>query len=376
MKELFEKREAAVKKLNDILEAAKKETRAMSEEEKKEFDALEKEIRALDATIEAENRARELPDPPKASEPGKKDDKSEEEAEERAFLAFIRNNSGELRAGDTPMTQGNNGGIVPTRIANRIIKEVRDMVPYLTICDVINTNGKLSVPVYGEDAENRVNADYVDEGQDLTDNIGKFTTIDLNGYVIGALALVSNKLINNTDVDLVSFVVTRVAEAMAEKLEEEFTTGTTKIKGVGSTTKVVIAASAMAITYDELVKVKHSLKQRFRKGAKWIMHPDTYTALCTLKDDNGRPYFKEEEYKILNCDVYESDSMPVIAPGVNAIIFANPKGYTIKATKTVEIKVLREKFSTKNMLGILAFGEYDANITDKKKIAALQMKGE
>ena len=50
----------------------------------------------------------------------------------------------------------------------------------------------------------------------------------------------------------------------------------------------------------------------------------------------------------------------------------DPKGYTIKATKKVEIKLLREKFSTKNMLGVLAFGEYDANITDSKRISALQ----
>ena len=48
-------------------------------------------------------------------------------------------------------------------------------------------------------------------------------------------------------------------------------------------------------------------------------------------------------------------------------------GYTIKATKSVEIQILREKFATKNMLGVLAFGEYDAKITDAKKFAVLTM---
>lgn len=87
---------------------------------------------------------------------------------------------------------------------------------------MVYTNGKLSVPVYGEDTTNYIDADYVDEGTDLTDNIGKFTTIDLTGFVIGALALVSNKLKDNTDINVVDFVINQVAEAMAEKLEGEF----------------------------------------------------------------------------------------------------------------------------------------------------------
>lgn len=281
----------------------------------------------------------------------------------------------ENRAGEIQLTQGNNGSIVPTTIANRIIKAVRDMVPFLSLADVVYTNGKLSVPVYGEDSTNYIKADYVDEGTELTDNIGKFTTIDLTGFVLGALALVSNKLKDNTDLNVVDFVVNQVAEAIAEKLEKEFVIGTAgKITGITSATNGVTAASATAITYDELVSLKHSLKQRFRANARWIMNPATYTALCKLKDNNGQPYFKEDEYKILGLPVIESDSMPAIAASAKAIVFADLSGYTIKATKSVEIQVLREKFSTKNMLGVLAFGEYDAKITDSKMFAVLTMK--
>ena len=149
----------------------------------------------------------------------------------------------------------------------------------------------------------------MDEGTELTDNIGKFTTIDLTGYVVGALALVSNKLKDNTDINVVDFVVNQVAESIAEKLEKEFVTGSTKIIGITSATKGITAASATAITYDELVSLKHSLKQRFRANARWIMNPATYTVLCKLKDGNGQPYFKEDEYKILGLPVIESDSM-------------------------------------------------------------------
>lgn len=378
LKSLTEQREDLCNKLQAVLDAAKAEERAMTEEEENLFNELEAKIKAIDATIKAEERARDLSlnvlSNKRKKEVEEQNEEEQLDAEERAFVAYIRDNQAELRAGEIQLTQGNNGVIVPSRIANKIIVAVRDMVPYLTICDVITTNGKLSVPVYGEDSTNYINADYVDEGKDLTDNVGKFTTIDLTGYVIGALALVSNKLVSNTDIDVVNFIVSRVAESMAEKLEEEFTTGTTKITGITSSTNVVKAAATAAVTYDELVSLKHTLKQRFRRNAIWIMNPETYTAICKLKDGNGRPYFKEDEYMILGCKVHESDSMPKMEAGKKSIVFANPKGYTIKSTKSVEITILREKFATKNMLGIMAYGEYDGKITDGKRIAVLQQK--
>ena len=249
------------------------------------------------------------------------------------------------------------------------------MVPFLQLADVITTNGKVSVPVYGEDATNYINADYVDEGTDLTDNIGKFTSIDLSGYVLGALSLVSKKLISNTDFDIVSFVVRKIAESLAEKLEKEFVLGTTnKITGITSTTKTVTTAASTAITYDELVSLKHSLKQRFRSKGVWIMNPTTYTTICKLKDSNGHPYFKEDEYMILGNKVMESDSMPEIAAGAKSIVFADLTGYTIKATKSVEVQVLIEKYATKYMVGVVGYGEFDGKITDTKKIAALVQK--
>ena len=374
LKKLMERREELKKKLAELVDAADNEERAMTEDETKDFDAAEKEIKEIDETISREERARNIPT---VQQPAENHEMTQEEraaADEKAFADFIMNRVTENRAGEIQLTQGNNGAIVPTTIANRIIKSVRDMVPFLQLSDVIYTNGKLSVPVYGEDSTNYIKADYVDEGTELTDNIGKFTTIDLTGYVVGALALVSNKLKDNTDINVVDFVINQVAESIAEKLEKEFVNGSTKIIGITSATKGITAASATAITYDELVSLKHSLKQRFRANARWIMNPATYTALCKLKDGNGQPYFKEDEYKILGLPVIESDSMPTIAASAKAIVCADLSGYTIKATKSVEIQVLREKFSTKNMLGVLAFGEYDAKITDSKKIAVLTMK--
>lgn len=371
LKALTEKRSELVSKMNSLVSTADTENRALTEEETAAFDAAEKEVKALDETISREERARGLVISDKSAVPAQ----STADQEERAFANYILGRAQEQRAGEIQLTQGANGAIVPVSIANRIVKAVRDKVPFLQLADVVNTNGKLSVPVYTETEATKINADYVDEGTDLTDNVGKFTSIDLTGYVIGALALISNKLKDNTDLDVVGFIVGQVSDAIATKLEGEFINGTAgKITGILSAEKSITAASATAVTYDELVSLKHSLKQRFRGNARFIMAPETYTAICKLKDNNGIPYFKEDEYKILGLPVIESDSMPAMKAGSKAIVCADLTGYTIKMTKAVEIQILREKFATKNMLGVLAFGEYDGKITDGKKIAVLTMK--
>lgn len=375
LKKLEEKRQSLQSDLDAILDRVRNEERAMTDDENTEFERIEGEIANTNRTIAAEERARSLKKPAAGAQGSGSDgnEPTTEEMEERAFADYIIGIArSENRA--SQLTEGNNGGIVPVSIANRIITEVRDMVPFLDLSEVISTNGQFSIPVYTEEGGNAVSAAYVDENVDLVDNVGKFVTVDLKGYVVGALALVSNKLKDNTDVDVVSFVVTRIAEGIAEFLEKEFVIGTAgKITGILSAKKVIKTASTTAITYDELVNLKHSIKQRFRKKACFIMHPSTYTAICKLKDDNGLPYFKEADYKILDLPVIESDSMPEIASGNKVISVGDLSGYTIKATKAVEVQILREKFATKHMLGVLGFAEYDGKISNQKKFATLQM---
>ena len=370
-KKLKENRGAKVARMDEILGTADTENRAVTESESVEFESLKAEIRSIDQTIaaEVELEKTKLKNSPEGRATGSETDI---EKEERAFVDLIMDVKSEERAG---LLQSGNETIIPTSIYNMIIKEVRDRVPFLVMANVITTKGKVSVPVYGEDNTNFINANYVGEGEKLTDNVGTFTTIDLNGYIIGALALVSNKLDYNTDIDVISFVVSQIADAIATKLEEEFIGGSTKISGLLTSTKIAIAKSEVAITYDELVELKHSLKQRFRNKAVWVMNPTTYTAISKLKDGNELPYFKENDYKILDLPVIESDSMPEMTTGKKAIVIADLKGYTIKATKTVSVTILREKYAAELMLGIIAHGEYDGIITDPKRIAVLQMAG-
>ena len=117
LKALMEKRAEYQAVMEELLDLAEQEKRAMTDEENSRFDEAENEIRAIDETIEREERARNI-QKQKASS-------SEEERateEEKAFADYVLGRVSELRAGEQNMTMANNGAIIPTTIANRIIK--------------------------------------------------------------------------------------------------------------------------------------------------------------------------------------------------------------------------------------------------------------
>ena len=58
-KKLMEQRAALQAELQQLLDTAQNEERAMSEEETTKFDELESKIKSIDATIKAEERARD-----------------------------------------------------------------------------------------------------------------------------------------------------------------------------------------------------------------------------------------------------------------------------------------------------------------------------
>lgn len=368
IKKLIELRNAKKAEMEGLLGKAVTEERAMDETEKAKFDALEAEIRSLDGTIKAYEASQKL-----EIIEGKEEEKAEEDvekAEERAFENFVRGAVLEERA-DSFLTQGSNGKVVPLTISNRIVTIVKEQVDFMKYARVEVVNGTLAFPKYTDSNE----AAYVDETSETEAKNGSFTTIDLTGYVIEAVSIISKKMITNVDFDIVSFVINEVAKKIVNKLEKEFINGTaSKITGILSTANTVTAAASTAVTYDELVKVKHELKTVFQKNGVFVMHPETYTSLCLLKDGNQQPYFKDDDYKILNRPVLVSENMPKMVAGAKAIVYGDLSGYVIKLAKSMEINVLYELYARKNSVGVQALVEVDANIVEAQKITSITMK--
>lgn len=377
LKELIEKRNAKVVEMGKLVEKAETEKRAMTEEETKKFNDLDNEVKQLDGTIASAKRAQELTLTKEEKEEKKKEEDIEE-TERRAFENYIRSTSEEERAA-TNMTKGDNGAVIGTTIANKIIKKVVDISPIFARATRYNVKGNLSIPKYDESTQS-ISVAYADEFKELESSAGKFGTIDLKGFLAGSLSLISRSLINNSNFDIVTFVINDMAEKIAIWIEKELLIGTTsKIEGLSGTTEGITAAATTAITADEVIKLKDTIKDIFQKDAIFIMHSDTRTALRLLKDTTGKYLLNDDVTSpfgttLLGKPVYVSDNMPKMEAGKVAIYYGDVSGLAVKISEDINVQVLNEKYATQHAVGVVAWLEIDSKIENVQKIAKLTMK--
>lgn len=394
IKKLNEDKNTKVAEMETLLNGVKAEERAFTEDEQKQFDELKSQIEAINKTLEAFEASRKLVDDAKKEEEKSKEEKevSEEaralEIEQRDienFAKYLRNEvltENRDTAGNS-FSKGTNGVIVPTTIANKIIKTAYNMSPILDKATKYNTKGNLEIPVYGKTSDGKdITVAYGEDFTDLVEKAGAFSSVTLKDYLIGALAKIGNSLVNNTDIDLVNIVINIIAEYVKLFLEGEALNGTAnKITGCStiSATQTVTTEVAGVISYDDLVKTKNKVIQSFRKGSIWVMNQDTQTVLETMKDGNERPMFLpdptgEFDGMVLGYPVYVSDNMEGIAGGKSPIIFGNFSGLALKTTKELEIQVLREKYATQHATGVVAWLQCDIKIEHLQKLSKLTIK--
>ena len=374
LKSLQEQRNEAITQMKDVTGKAELEKRAFTEEETTQFDALEKTVKDLDATIQRLERARDLELNTVSTE--KKEELKREDLEERAFDAYIRGMKQE-RA-DVNLAPGDNGAVIPSSIVNKIIKKVHDICPIYAWATKYNVGGVINVPYYDETTGN-VTVAYATEFKDLASTNGSFKSIQLTGFLAGALSKISKSLINNSQFNLVDFVVNEMAASIARWIENEMLNGTTgKIEGLKGVTKSVTSAKATAISADDLIEVQEDIDDSFQAGAVWIMNKATRTAIRKLKDNEGRYILNPDAtapwgYTLFGKPVYTSENMAKMAAGKTAVYYGDFSGLAIKLTEDMNIEILREVYAAQHAVGAVGWLELDGKVEDAQKITKLVM---
>lgn len=376
-KQLIEKRNALIEEMEKMVEACETETRAFNEDESKHYEEITKELNDLDATLKAADDLDEKRSYQPIEKPGETKDRAE--LEERAFESYIRGTLDLETRADVNLTKSDNGAVIPSSIANKIIEKVKEMSPLFAMATHYNVGGTLTIPSYDESTQ-KITMAYATEFTTIDSTSGKFTSISLTGFLAGARSLVSKSLVNNSQFDLVPFVVRKMAEAAAYWIENQLINGTTnKIDGLSKVTTSVTAASATAVTADELIDLQETIPDVYQGGCIWVMSKATRTAIRKLKDGQNNYLLNKDAtsrwgYTLFGKDVYISDNMPDMAAGKRAILYLDPTGLAVKMTETPSVEVLREKYADQHAVGVICWMELDSKVENTQKIAVLAMK--
>lgn len=388
---LEEKKNDLITRAEKVLNKAKEEKRELTDAEAQELAEIKDDVRRIKETLKMDDDFRELLESQEKKDSEPREDvsvdveedrecgdnkRSIEEADRLAFEAYIR---GTINQRANNLEKADNGAVIPQTIADKIIRKVYDICPILDRSTKYNVKGTLTVPYYDEKTTS-INVGYQTEFQQITSSVGQFnSSITLTGFLAGALAKVSRSLINNSQFNIVDYVVDLMAEHIARFIEGELLNGTEgKVEGLSKLTNVVTADASNAITADEVILLRDSIKDRYQQNACWIMSMQTRTALRLLKDNMGR-YMLQDDISLpfgtslLGKPVYVSDNMPEIGAGNMAIAYGDFKGLATKFNENINIQVLRERYADEHADGIIGWFEFDANVENAQMIAKLVM---
>lgn len=371
MKKLVELRNDYLTEIETILATAEQEGRVLTEEEIARLKELKAETEKVDADMKAVEEARAL------TIVEEKEEKLEEESEKRdmnmeireqemnAFAEVLR--TGEMRA----LTTSANGAVIPTTVADEIVMKMRAKSSILDKATIYNEIGQLKI-VKGEEFV----ADYVDENTDLSETDKPLTAIVLDNFTIGALVVVSKSLINMTNLDIVDYVTTQIANSLVNKVEKELLVGTpSKIDGCSKTTNT--ANIQEEFTLADLIKVQAKAIGTRAEDCIWVASREVFESLASKVDAIGRPYMVQGfdttgavVNKLLGAKVEVSDALEG-----KALYYGDFSGLAVKISQKAEVQVLKEKYATKNALGVVGFIGIDAKVQSDEKIVKVTVAG-
>lgn len=378
-KNLVELKNDKINQAEKILADAEVNKRELTEDEAEELAEIRDDVKRIKEALKIGDELDDSKDKQPKQEPapaGGEPKPTQEQQERRAFENYIRGSIVHERAGE--LTKTDNGSVIPTTIAQQIIKNVYDISPILEKSQKYNVKGKLQIPYY-DTTDDGITVAYADEFKPLASSNGKFKSIELDGFLAGTLSKISNSLINISQFDIVSFVVKQMAEDIARFIEHEMLIGKTgKVTGLSTMQNKVTAAAASAITPDEVVKLKDSIKDVYQSNAIWIMSSKTRTVLRLMKGSDGHYLLQDDITSpfgstLLGKPVYVSDNMPEITAGATAIYYGDMTGLATKFSENITTQVLREKYADEHATGVVAWFSFDSKVQNEQKLAKLVM---
>ncbi|WP_294363611.1 phage major capsid protein [uncultured Clostridium sp.] len=350
-KALVEKRNALVEELEGLLATVETEVRAFNEEETARVAEIKAEIEGLNTTIATQEERRNLQEIKK--------DEVDTNMEKRELYAQ------ELRG----LSVGANGGLVPTEIQSEIVKAVYNQAPIAEMAKIYNVVGDLTINVQ----DGALTVGFVDElsASPDTNVVLKTKTLKSNG--VRVLTKISNQLLLDSTVDVVSEVIAIVASELAKFINDALVMGASdKVEGLANTTNTVtIAGDEVALV--DLVALMNKIPSHKADKGVFILAPATLSKVQAEALEKGVLGYAglagELGMTLFGKRVFTVDAME----GIETAIFANvAEGYAIKMPENVSITLMREIYLAQNQTGIHASAHFDGCITNEALVAKLK----
>ena len=396
--ELREKRAKAWDAAKQFLDAKRGADGMLSEEDTATYDKMEQDVMNLGKEIERLERQAAIDaelskatSTPLTGKPGAKMGKDETEKTGRASDEYKGSFWNAMRV-KAPMpsvlnalqegTDSEGGYLVPDEFERTLVEALEEENVFRTLAHVIKTSsGDRKIPVVAS----KGTASWVDEEGAYTESDDAFSQVSIGAYKLGTMIKVSEELLADSVFDLEAYISKEFARRIGAREEESFFNGDGKGKPLGILAAAggaevgVTAASATAITADEVIDLFYSLKAPYRKNAVWVLNDATVKQIRKLKDTTGQYLWQPSLVAgtpdtLLGRPVKTSAFMPTAAAGAKTIAFGDFKYYWIADRQGRTFKKLSELFAATGQVGFMGTQRVDGKLILPEAIKVLQQK--
>ena len=303
-----------------------------------------------------------------------------------------RQNFWDMMRSKTPMSQVINalqigtdsegGYLVPDEYERILVEALEEENVFRQLAKVIRTSsGDRKIPVVAT----KGTASWIDEEGAYLESDDSFGQVSIGAYKVGTMIKVSEELLNDSVFDLEAYISREFARRIGAKEEEAFFTGDGSGKPLGVLAATggaetgVTAASATAITADELIDLFYSLKAPYRRNAVWVLNDSTIKAIRKLKDNQGQYLWQPSLTTgapdlLLGKPVRTSAYMPAIAADAKTVAFGDFSYYWIADRQGRSFKRLNELYAATGQVGFLASQRVDGKLVLPEAIKVLAQK--
>ena len=390
---LREKRANLWNETKAFLDTHRGEDGMVSAEDNVTYEKMEADVVALGKEIERLERQaaidREMDRPtasPLVSRPAVTEDRKQGRASDEYKKAFWN----QMRGRVTPevynalqvgtLTEG--GYTVPDEFERQLIDGLNDENIMRGLVHIIRTgSGQHKIPVVASHGA----GSWVEEEQTIPESDDAFTQVTLSAHKFATMIRVSRELLNDSAFDIAGYIALEFVRRAGAAEEDAIINGDGSHKPIGLLHATlgaqvgVTAASASAITSDELIDLQHSLKSSYRRKACWIMNDATISALRKLKDGQGQyiwqPGIKEGAPDMLfNQRVLMSNYMPLIGSGNKVILYGDYSYYWLAEREGRTLERLNELYAVTDQVGFKMTERLDGRLILPEAVKCLQMK--
>lgn len=311
-----------------------------------------------------------------------------------AFEAYLRAGIAEVAPEQRELLQANfraqgtatgsaGGYTVPEGFWAKVTETMKYYGGVLNVVEIINTSTGAPLPW-------PTNDDTANKGAILTENTQiseqdvTFGQKQLGAYTYTSkLIRVAIQLLQDSGIDIESFVARKIGERLGRIHNEHFTTGTGTNQPQGFITGATVgktAASTTAFTIDELIDLEHSVDVAYRNNGSFQLHDLVLAELRKKKDSNGQylwqPGVQAGQPDRIHNRPYtvNNDMASTLAASAKPVAFGDFRAaYVVRIAREMQLMRLAERYADYLQVGFFGFDRADGLVQDASAVKVLAL---